>query len=315
MISDFGTDPLDGFPQTDYSQYQSIAYSSSIDSFELHLRKRWIAPNCRVQGSWLAGVRYLYLLEDFRYLTVGADDPATGFPVGDMTYDVRTKNSVTGFQLGGDLWTSIVPGISLGGELKGGIYGNYAQQGTHIVATDTDPVFVRDASVGDTGSDAAFVGQGNIMLVYRTSPNWAIRTGYTFLYVDGVALAPENFTPDPPLFDPDPASGDRQQERQCVLSRFHAGPGMDVVDGALHAKDLTLLDRDQHGQQPDSRKRGPAPTNASLLPGSLAANREASTDRHITCKSRAAHSHGAGSPPAFFIQPPPEHSLGSATLG
>ena len=77
VISDFGTDPLGGFDETDRSKYQSIAYSSSIDSFELHFRKRWVGPNCRLQGSWLAGVRYVYLLEDFKYYTVGGDQRLT----------------------------------------------------------------------------------------------------------------------------------------------------------------------------------------------------------------------------------------------
>jgi len=195
VFSNFGTDPLQGFDETDRARLQSLATSSSLDSFELHVRKRWIAPNCRLQGSWLAGVRYLYLLEDFEYLTVGRDlDPGAAFaPAGAMVYDVNAKNSLTGFQLGGDLWTCVVPGISLGGELKAGIYGNYAQQGTHVLATTTDPNFAGELFEQDTAGSGAFVGQGNIMLVYRTSPNWTLRGGYTFLYADGVALAVENF--------------------------------------------------------------------------------------------------------------------------
>ena len=181
---------------------QSLAYSSSIDSFELHVRKRWIAPNCRLQGSWLAGVRYLYLLEDFEYCTVGGDDdPLTAAfePRGGMLYDVRAKNSLTGFQVGGDLWTCVVPGISLGGELKAGVYGNYAQQGTHILATTTNLAFANEAFESDTATSGSFVGQGNLMLVYRTSPNWTLRGGYTFLYLDGVALASENFNSSVPF--------------------------------------------------------------------------------------------------------------------
>ncbi len=199
IISDFGTNPIGGYDETDRSQYQSISYSSSIDSFELHLRRRWQGPNCRLQGSWLAGVRYLYLLEDFQYYTLGGYDPQIQQNRGSMTYDTTTKNSLTGFQAGGDMWTSIIPGISFGGELKAGIYGLYGQQSTHIIATTTSPPFTQEIYEKQHGDDLAFVGQGNIMVVYKTSPNWALRGGYTFMFLDGVALAPENFNATAPF--------------------------------------------------------------------------------------------------------------------
>ena len=201
VLSDFGSNPIGGFDETDRSVLQSIAYSSSLNNFELHFRKRWTGPNCRLQGSWLAGVRYIYLVEDFAYNTIGGgDDPQS--PViesrGSMAYDVRTKNSVTGFQFGGDLWTCIIPGISLGGELKVGVYGNYAQQGTQIVATTTEPLNTAIIQEKDTSTDAAFASEANLMLIYRLSPNWTFRTGYSLIYINGVALAAENFNAEPP---------------------------------------------------------------------------------------------------------------------
>lgn len=202
VISDYGNDPFLGFDETDRARQHSLAYSSGFDSFELHFRKRWTGANCRLQGSWLAGVRYIYLKEDFEYLTIGGDDDALTPGLqsrGVMDYDTRTHNSLTGFQIGGDLWTTFIPGISLGGDLKAGVYGNYAKQNTSILASTTAPVFTANAQESDTGTGAAFVGEANILAIYRLSPNWTLRGGYSLLYINGAALAPENFNSTPPF--------------------------------------------------------------------------------------------------------------------
>lgn len=189
-LTGFGTFPPGGFPQTDNSVFQSIAYSSSIDNFELNVRKRFTAPNCRVQASWLAGVRYVYLLEDFDYETRGQNLNRDG----EMDYSIRARNSLTGFQIGGDLWTCVVPGIKVGGELKAGVFGNYANAKSEIVATQPDAVFREDNDI----NDVAFVGDASLSAIWRVNPNWTIRFGYNFLYIDGVALAPEQYNDSAP---------------------------------------------------------------------------------------------------------------------
>jgi hypothetical protein len=189
-LTGFGTFPPGGFPQTDNSVFQSIGYSSSIDTLELNVRKRFTAPNCRVQGSWLAGARYVYLLEDFDYKTRGELLTRDG----QMDYSIRTRNSLTGFQVGGDLWTTIVPGIKVGGELKAGVFGNYANAKSEIVATQPDAVFREDNDI----NDVAFVSDASLQAIWRVNPNWTIRFGYNFLYIDGVALAPEQYNDSAP---------------------------------------------------------------------------------------------------------------------
>jgi len=188
-LTNFGTAPPGGFPQTDNSVFQSIGYSSTLDNFELNFRKRFTAPNCRVQYSWLVGVRYLYLLEDFDYFTQGEDAAA-----GIMDYSIRARNSLTGFQLGGDLWTCIVPGVKAGGEFKAGVYGNYANQNTVIRATEPDALFVETIDM----NDLAFISDANLVVIWRVNANWTIRMGYNFLYLDGVALAPEQYNDSSP---------------------------------------------------------------------------------------------------------------------
>jgi hypothetical protein len=195
-ISQFATFPPLGFSQTDNAISHSIAYSSTIDNFELNFRRRFTAPNCRVQASIMAGVRYFYLLEEFRYFTEGLDlDLVTpGNQAGTMDYNIRARNSLTGFQIGGDLWSSIIPGIKAGGEIKAGAYGNYGNQTTSIVVTEPSASFLENVDA----NDIALIADANMMVIWRVNPNWTIRVGYHVLYLDGVILAPEQFNGNAP---------------------------------------------------------------------------------------------------------------------
>ncbi|MHB8865800.1 MAG: hypothetical protein ACYC6N_25760 [Pirellulaceae bacterium] len=191
IISDYGQAPFMGFDETDEAQVQRLEYSSELNTVELNYRQRWAGPNVRVQGSWLAGVRYFELVEDLRYLTFAPANP------GSMNYLVGTSNALTGAQLGGDLWLCIMPGVQIGSEVKLGIYGNHASQRTVIEASSfVDPLRERV-----TDNAAAFLGDANVVFLWRVSQNWTFRAGYTFLWVDEVALATENFNAGPPFVE------------------------------------------------------------------------------------------------------------------
>ena len=65
------------FPEFDQANFQQINYQSTFDSFEVNWRHRWMAPNCRYQGSWTLGVRHFILDENVPLrLRLGAN----GFP-------------------------------------------------------------------------------------------------------------------------------------------------------------------------------------------------------------------------------------------
>jgi hypothetical protein len=203
VYSNFGTNPFNGFDETDRSGYQEITFSSTVDNFELNFRRRWAAPNCLFQGSWLAGVRYVYLLEDFGYHSDGGFTPAVppitpAQVLGRQATEISTRNSLTGFQVGADIWSTVIPGISVGGELKGGVYGNNAHQRTQLFATTTAP-FAQTTIIEERDiNDVAFVGEARFEAIYRTGPNWTIRAGYSVFFVDGIALASENLNPGAP---------------------------------------------------------------------------------------------------------------------
>ncbi len=198
VFSNFGLiNAPDGFDETDRARQHSISASSSFDNFELNFRKRFTAPNCRLQYSWLAGIRYFYLLEDFELLTIGGGTPSRGM----LDYDVQTRNSLTGFQIGGDAWFNVVPGINIGADLKTGIYGNYANQTTTAVASTTNPALANTFRESIDANDVALVADANFYFLWRLGPHWTFRAGYSFLVAEGVALATENInvTGPPPV--------------------------------------------------------------------------------------------------------------------
>ena len=198
VFSDFGLIGPGGFTETDNSDLQFIDYESSFDSFEVNWRKRWVSPNCRYQGSWVCGVRYFKLDEDFNYFTQStANVGPSGVPT--MNNNINVHNNMTGFQLGGDLWMCILPGLRVGAEGKAGVYGNrIAVENTIEVNTGADSV-VEDM----VRNDVSFLGQADVLATYRLNYNWTMRVGYQFLFVEGVALASENFNPvRPQVFDP-----------------------------------------------------------------------------------------------------------------
>ena len=189
IMSNYGSGPFLGYTDTDRAHVQRIEYSSELNSVELNFRQRWMGPNVRVQGSWLAGVRFIELAEDFRYLTFAPINP------GEMNYLVGTINSMTGAQIGGDLWVCIVPGVHVGTELKLGIYGNHAMQRTVINAYSfVEPIVERERE-----DAVAFQGDFNVSLLWRITQNWTFKTSYMFLWADQVALASDNFNAGAPF--------------------------------------------------------------------------------------------------------------------
>lgn len=194
VLSDYGTNPVLGFRETDESDFQKMVYESDMDNWEINFRQRWQSANCRYQGSWLAGVRYFKLDEDFFLHTVS--DQVNGQPAARQraSFNVNTNNSLTGMQFGGDVWTCILPGIRVGGELKAGVYGNHENVSTLITAPSLANPFLETIQ----GSDVSFIGQIDAWATYRINYQWTLKLGYTFMFIDGLALAPENFNTTPP---------------------------------------------------------------------------------------------------------------------
>lgn len=218
-FSDFGLFPLagQGFTETDQASFASIAYSSKIDSAELNFRQRFQGYGCKIQGSWLTGARWFGLDEDFQFNTVSTLNQASA------QYDVGTYNSLFGGQGGGDIWICVIPGLSVGAEGKAGLYMNSVSQGTTIQGTTLLAPLVEEVE----DHDVAFLGEASFMALWRVSQSWTIRGSYNVIYIEGVALATENFNSTPPFLVPAFANPPRNptliQDGDLVLHGFTIG--------------------------------------------------------------------------------------------
>src|SRR5262249_53557805 len=143
--------------------------------------------------------------EKFRLNTVSGFNgffDSTGFEPARSRIDIDTTNNLTGLQVGTDMWICLLPGLRAGGEFQAGVYGNHMNINTTI-GTNLPNLGNAIAPERLQHNDVSFIGQVNLLATYRINYQWTLRGGYTFLYVDGVALAPENFNASAPaIFNP-----------------------------------------------------------------------------------------------------------------
>lgn len=166
-----------GLASLDYFAADRIAlfYESRLHNAEInHI---W-------QGEYadlLAGFRYLSLDENF---ILNATDSDTG----SSDYRVRTSNDLYGGQLGarigggGEAW-------NWSATAKAGVFGNDAFQGQSVA--DFPPGFFLRPETGRRSSGVAFVGDVNVSLAYQITDALSARIGYNVLFIEGVALAPD----------------------------------------------------------------------------------------------------------------------------
>jgi hypothetical protein len=202
-IGDFGADPAPpDFPEVRFASFSSINYSSELHNWELNFRRRWVSPNCRFHSSLLVGARYVVLDEDFIYF-IDRTLPIPGIGPAMTTYGISTFNDLIGLQTGGDLLLCVIPGVKLGGNIKAGIYGMEASQRTTInTVRPADTALNQEFIEFTHNDDAAFVGEGGFELILEPTERVTLRAGFQLFYINGVALAPENFNPN--LIPPPP---------------------------------------------------------------------------------------------------------------
>jgi hypothetical protein len=147
-------------------------YESSLDSLELTVRTRQtrrLAP--------LAGIRYIQVAENFNSLT----DPITR--QGRFS---RTDNDLFGFQFGVQGLICERGPIRIEATVKGGPYYNDVDVDVQQIPGGQAAVVVRSVQHWHT----AFVGHGRIGLVWRLGRRVNFRVGYELLWIDGIALGP-----------------------------------------------------------------------------------------------------------------------------
>jgi hypothetical protein len=200
VFSNFGALPNLQF--FDNAFLQQVQHRSRLDSFELNYRRRWIGPTCTLQGSWLAGVRYAQVQEQIRWFSQGVPVGGTAANPGTGRYDLDVGNYMTGFQLGGDAWICILPGLNVGFDGKAGIYGNNTSQRSRMSSFDPGTGFQGIVDERVSGGQFSFLGEAALLATYRVNHQFTIRGGYQMLFIEGVATAMDNFNPSNPTVNP-----------------------------------------------------------------------------------------------------------------
>jgi hypothetical protein len=156
-------------------------YRSELNSAELNYR-HWFTPELSV----LAGFRYLNWHENLNT----AFDTASPLPPGTVNQVYHTSNNLFGLQTGGD-WKHCFNdkfGIELGA--KAGVYG------THVEMDGTVNVpGIGILSTNANSSRASFVGELGLIGTYKVTTYLNARAGYQVMWVEGIALAPDQVTP------------------------------------------------------------------------------------------------------------------------
>ncbi|GIW98836.1 MAG: hypothetical protein KatS3mg111_2169 [Pirellulaceae bacterium] len=191
VFSDFGTNPPGGFDDTDRSFIHTLNYNSELHNGEINFRRHWVGLRPWLQGSFLGGLRYIDLDERLTFSAVGSNNNTFTFnQLRFFDMDTITRNQLVGFQVGGDLWVAVMPGMYVGAESKAGIYGNHHEVQAHVMSNSipggSAQEFMQD---GQTAYAAEFVAS----VVYRLTYSWSVKASYNLFYLDNVALAPENF--------------------------------------------------------------------------------------------------------------------------
>jgi len=161
---------------------------STINSVEFNaFRSRCSGEDC---FELLAGFRYLSVEEQAGI----SQTCCTTSPGGPYTsrYDVQTSNNLFGGQLGARgrySWQN----WALEGWGKAGIYGNAENQSQGPLIDPTGSGTLVRSARSATASETAFVGDINVSLIYRLTSVWGIRAGYNLVWIDGVALAPNQW--------------------------------------------------------------------------------------------------------------------------
>ncbi len=160
----------------------STHYTSDLHNVELNHVHTW--------GCWslLSGFRFVDLTEDYDITTVSGTSTSA--------YDVHTRNNLYGGQLGAR-YRHCCHRFFWDCTGKAGVFGNAAQQ-TQLLTDDNSSVVYRD-SIDHEGT-VAFVGDVNVSVGFQLSCVWAVRCGYNVMWIDQVALAPDqlNFDPSSP---------------------------------------------------------------------------------------------------------------------
>jgi hypothetical protein len=172
---------IDGWSSTRIVPVSESWFEWKSRLYDAELNVRW-NPCCRVAA--LAGFRWAQVRE--RFAGGRIVDSIFQPPIG----DVNTTNNLYGFQIGADAKLLEKGCFSIDALVKGGIYNNHAEHNAaYDIQDDVAPgtIYRGFASTNHT----AFIGEIGLQASYQITCNFRLRAGYMLLWIDGVALAPD----------------------------------------------------------------------------------------------------------------------------
>jgi hypothetical protein len=183
-------DPLGGLMTID-GETATVKYNSLINSAEANVFSTWTEwrdhSGSWLTVDWLAGFRYVGVEEQASILMNCCVDDESAIKV---PYGVRTRNNGFGAQIGNRTrWTW--ERWAFEGWAKAGLLGNAQEQIQSPLVDFTG--FQQRPALSTTGGQVSFIGDLNTSLVYRLTDVWGLRVGYNLIWIDGLALAPNQF--------------------------------------------------------------------------------------------------------------------------
>ncbi|QDT67282.1 hypothetical protein MalM25_01790 [Planctomycetes bacterium MalM25] len=203
--------PLDipaSFPSFDKSQAMQVEYASRFHNWEWNYnvaqRMRKDRMVLQPSGEWVrraspsftwdytAGLRYFDVEErlDWFAQDIAAMDSDNGDTDG--AYLIGTSNNLFGLQLGAgltyesDRWNVTV-------STKQGFAINDARATTSMTFTDPDgdtAIALNNYTTDLHENGVSYIGTGSVVARYHLRPNLSLRAGWEFMFVTGLALAP-----------------------------------------------------------------------------------------------------------------------------
>lgn len=191
-FSNFGDPPILGL---DYNDFVSIRTVSDFNTFEVNVRQRFDTLPSLMQASGLYGFRYINIHEQFQYRSESTAPQGVG---SNNAVDVETHNHLYGLQVGGTVELRIEPRGWLNLEAKGFMCNNSASaQTAHTIGPTAGPGVTTTSEAARSrvvfGTDVAAT------LVWKFTPHIVGRVGYQGIFLDGLALASENFVRNAPF--------------------------------------------------------------------------------------------------------------------
>lgn len=166
-----------------------VEYTSQIQGTEANIILCNACGDCdRYCQSieWIGGVRYLSLTEGFSLTSTDSAESVS-------TYRIHTQNNLYGGQLGARI-RRCYGRLSLEGTGKAAAFYNDANQAQDPILdfpTGGGPDFVYRDRRSASDTTTSFVGELSLTGVYQLNGVWGLRAGYNLLWIENVALAPD----------------------------------------------------------------------------------------------------------------------------